>query len=67
MPEGQQPCRWCGETHGPLCSIVKALDFAFGDYRVTRVEFLTAADFAGKKSPEDEPISYPRLKPIAGA
>lgn len=56
-------CRWCGfEAHTTpptICPYVKALEFdAAGN--VTRVEFLTGADF-GKKVPDDEPEpEYPR-------
>lgn len=55
-------CRWCGETHGQLCPIVKAFNF-FESGEISRVEFLTAADFH-KDTAEDEPAprNYPKLK-----
>jgi hypothetical protein len=59
-------CRWCGEDHaGLICPWVKALEFTHGDERVTRVEFVTAADFPKQQS-AGEPENYPRLKPIPG-
>lgn len=63
--EPVQPCRWCGEAHGPLCPYVKALEFGpAGD--ITRVEFLTMADMAPARqeneTAEPEP-DYPRFGP----
>lgn len=59
-------CRWCGEAHGPMCPMVKALEFApDGSGTVVRVEFLTAADFpAHKEAPAEEESQppYERLK-----
>ena len=64
-------CRWCGEQHATpfICPWVKALEFAHGDDRVTRVEFLTAADFPKDAKPalEMEQADYPRLKPTMGS
>ena len=64
------PCRWCGEVHGPgeHCPLVKALNFDPASGKVTRVEFLTPADFG---SPVNAPLAadhsgetgYPTLKP----
>jgi hypothetical protein len=59
-------CRWCGEAHGPLCPMVKALEFAPDGVTVTRVEFLTAADFPAHKEQqpqEGEQPDYERIKP----
>lgn len=55
------PCRWCGEDHGAICPWVKALEFDPAG-NVTRVEFLTSADFPkDKKLDEDAPAGdYPR-------
>ena len=39
------PCHFCGETHGRLCPMVKALEYDPQTGAITRVEFLTAADF----------------------
>jgi hypothetical protein len=70
VPLKDGECRWCGEVHPTpfLCPWVKALEFAHGDERVTRVEFLTAADFPKddqKSAPPEQP-DYPRLRPIEG-
>ncbi len=45
--------------------MVKALEFAHGDERVTRVEFLTAADFrpVREESPQEPEPAYQRLGP----
>jgi hypothetical protein len=63
MNSGEK-CRWCGgERHAGLaCPLVKAFVFDRRG-RITRVEFLTAADFPQQKKAE-EPQDYPRLKPI---
>ena len=63
-----ETCRWCGDSHGPRCPWVKALEFSSGDERITRVEFLTPADFKGERAEEaDIGPSYPTLKPMGGA
>ena len=66
--ENDLPCRWCGDKHGRLCPFVKALEFD-GDQKVTRVEFLTPADFGSNRheledtrEPDDDD-PYPRLGP----
>jgi len=59
-------CRWCGETHGVRCPIVKAYEIDAHGF-VTRVEFLTPADYPTNKVPQqpsDVPgEDYPRLGP----
>jgi hypothetical protein len=66
-PAAEQPCRWCGAPHGPLCPWVKALEFAVdmdGNERVTRVEFLTPRDYAPERKEADDPAAaYPKLGP----
>ena len=60
-------CRWGGEEHGARCPWVKAYEFSSGDDRITRVEFLTPADFSPQRSaepPAEEPASYDKLKPM---
>lgn len=37
------PCRWCGNTHGPHCPIVKAIEY-FENGEVKRVEFVAPRD-----------------------
>jgi hypothetical protein len=39
-----EPCRWCGETHGVKCPVVRAIEYDTRG-RVRRVEFLTPADY----------------------
>ena len=65
-------CRWCGLLHpaaGRLCPYVKAFEFAEDGERVTRVEFLTPADYPAMKNPdpaaagEGSAESYPKLGP----
>lgn len=68
-------CRWCGETHGPRCPHVSAIEFAPDgtwdadrpNHYISRVEFFTIADVEGKKIAQPPPIEvdYPRLKPSA--
>ncbi len=62
------PCRWCGETHGPLCHWVKAIEFDATYQTVTRVEFVTAVDFPQQKingaAAGAEPPDYETLKPF---
>lgn len=56
-----EPCRWCGDEHGKLCPYVKALNFDPTTRVITRVEFLTPADY-GKAVAELPPeTEYPRL------
>ena len=38
-------CRWCGLTHGPTCSMVKAIEFHEDGETVKRVEFKGAAEY----------------------
>lgn len=38
-------CRWCGMVHGPLCPVVKAIEYQSDGITVKRVEFKTAADY----------------------
>jgi hypothetical protein len=61
-------CRWCGEDHGKRCPWVKAFEFSSGDDRVTRVEFLTPADFGPQRQEPaaEEPATYDKLKPMSG-
>jgi hypothetical protein len=37
-------CPYCGESHGALCPLVKAIEY-FPSGKVKRVEFKTAADY----------------------
>ena len=64
--EPGQACRWCGALHGVLCPYVKAMEFSEANgIIVTRVEFVTMADFPAQRSePEaDAPDGYDRIKP----
>jgi hypothetical protein len=64
--DAPSPCRWCGEAHGKLCPWVKAYEYdSLTGLIVTRVEFLTPADYGLKTSAADgvsitEP-EYPKL------
>lgn len=61
-----QTCRWCGAVHGPLCPMLKAIEFHADGATVKRVEFLTNADFPTILPKKPEPPveeDYPRLKP----
>lgn len=53
MVAALEECRWCGEVHGPYCQIVKALEFGPGG-NVTRVEFVTLADFPRQTEAADD-------------
>ena len=33
------PCRWCGQTHGPNCGLVKAIEY-FEDGTVKSIEYM---------------------------
>lgn len=59
-------CRWCGEhePRGLICPYVKALEFdSASGLIITRVEFLTPADWGQRRQSDDEAPapSYPRL------
>lgn len=55
-----EPCRWCGATHGKICPYVKAFEFgATGE--ITRVEFLTPADYPPLKVDPADQQEYDRL------
>ena len=41
---GGEICKYCGETHGMKCPIVKAINYR-ADGSVERVEFLTPTDY----------------------
>jgi hypothetical protein len=72
-PPETKPCRWCGELHGPLCPMVKALEFDKETEKVTRVEFLTAADMIAPHGsnygaePDEAGYEYARLKPMGAS
>lgn len=61
-----EPCRWCGDRHGPLCPYVKSLDFAEFSNHITRVEFFSPVDLfgpqRGQPSAETPAGDYPRKK-----
>lgn len=52
-------CRWCSSVHaGEHCPLVKAVNFDhYG--AITRIEFLTPADYGPGATVEPEP-DYPR-------
>lgn len=56
-------CRWCGEHHGWKCPIVKAFEYADDGRTITRVEFMTPADYIAPVSattiPEWPAQGYP--------
>lgn len=52
-------CRWCGDTHGPLCPYVKALEFDQTNH-ITRVEFLTPADYQRLPPADTVAVEYPK-------
>lgn len=78
-PASKPTCRWCGDDNnhgGMLCPYVQALEFEkdgtwSDDGRpnvfVSRVEFLTPADFGKVRDGEVEAPapSYPRFRPTA--
>lgn len=66
------PCRWCGQSHGPMCPWVKAMEFdgyssnPTDVERITRVEFFSPAELFGPMRKDDvAPTAvdgnYPRL------
>lgn len=67
-----EPCRWCGDRHGPLCPYVKSYEFSDGSAnpealgKVTRVEFFSPVDLfgpqRGQPSAETPAGDYPRKK-----
>lgn len=65
MPDAFPKCRWCGaEKHpGDACPIVKSYSLDRRG-RITRVEFLTAADFPRPQQTQVVDPDYPRLTPI---
>lgn len=64
-PAVDDSCRWCGQApHGGLhCPLIKALDFDPLYGGVTRVEFLTPADYP-KADPIEPQRSYPRKQGV---
>jgi hypothetical protein len=42
-------CRWCGMMHGPMCYLVKAIEFFEDGVTVKRVEFKSSADYPSPK------------------
>ena len=67
----EQPCRWCGDVHGPRCPWVKALEFEPMTGSVTRVEFLTPKDWGpppqpNPEEPDDPAADYPKRAPLRG-
>jgi hypothetical protein len=58
-------CRWCGGIHDEVpkvCPYVKAIEFEPLSGLVTRVEFLTPADW-GKQVASEAPDQEPGTKP----
>jgi hypothetical protein len=58
-PQEPPRCRWCGQPHGPLCPYVKALEFDQGN-SITRVEFLTPADYQRPPPADTVADEYPK-------
>jgi hypothetical protein len=62
------PCQWCGGDHDKLCPFIKALEFGPGGVDtlfgpVTRIEFLTHADFKAQPAQDARQAveDYPKL------
>lgn len=58
-----EPCRWCGIRHGPMCPTVKAMEF-HQDGTIKRVEFNGASDYPAWTK---EMLNNPRLTAAAAA
>jgi len=48
-------CQYCGKSHGVRCPDVKAIEYG-PDGRVTRVEFMTPADYLPQQAIQSIPI-----------